>query len=191
MTIRNELFFELGSNKRCFWTNEDVLRSETYRIFLFNDLLNVKRSMKMSFLNSWPLWYICQPYRKCLYKMMSLNLKNKKNMLTWQLSWCTSTGVSKEHIIDCHKALEWKSIVFSLDNRVGCSDKESKTPPTVTAMCDWQLFPLSHEDTKIDTRFWGVMRQSQKAIVQSMFACLHIANTTLWGNRMLCIIVSV
>jgi len=36
---------------------------------------------------------------------MSLNLKKrKKNMLTWQLSWCTSAGVSKQPIIDCHKA---------------------------------------------------------------------------------------
>jgi len=25
-------------------------------------------------------------------------------MLTWQLSWCTSAGVSKQPIIDCHKA---------------------------------------------------------------------------------------
>lgn len=81
--------------------------------------------------------------------------------------------------------------MFSLNNGVRCSDKESRTPPTATAMCDGHLFPLSHEDTKIDTRFQRVMTQSHKATVQSMFACLHIADTTLWGNRTLCIIESV
>lgn len=82
--------------------------------------------------------------------------------------------------------------MFSLDYRVRCSDKESKTPPTAADMCDWQLFLLSREDTKIDSGFQSVMTQSHKATVQSMFACLQVADSMLWGNNTtLCIIESV
>lgn len=76
--------------------------------------------------------------------------------------------------------------MFSLDYRVRCSDKESKQRQTCVT---GNSFHFSHEDTKIDSRFQRVMTQSHKATVQSMFACLQVADTMLWGNNTtLCII---
>jgi len=45
--LKNESFAEPGVNKSFYWTNKDVFSSETYRIFLYDDLLDVKSSRKI------------------------------------------------------------------------------------------------------------------------------------------------
>lgn len=40
--VENESFCMLGFNESCFWSNEEVLRSKTYRMFFYSMVTEVK-----------------------------------------------------------------------------------------------------------------------------------------------------